>query len=146
MRDAGAGTSGRGGGIRTHDADPPKIRLLSAELHPERRGERSEAGAARDRPGRRRPRLVACDDRLPCAGMLGEILRRWTTTTRGRLRELFDSAGDPRFVASAGVVGALDRIGYDGWIMVEQDSSWLPPAEASEIGLRALRAALDSAE
>ena len=41
-----------------------------------------------------------------------------------------------------GVVRALDDIGYDGWIMVEQDSSWLPPAEASEIGARALRAAL----
>lgn len=41
-----------------------------------------------------------------------------------------------------GVVRALDDIGYDGWIMVEQDSSWLPPAEASAIGARALRAAL----
>ena len=41
-----------------------------------------------------------------------------------------------------GVVRALDGIGYDGWIMVEQDSSWLPPAEAAEIGGRALRAAL----
>ena len=39
--------------------------------------------------------------------MPGEILRRWATTTRGRLRELFDSAGDPRFVVSAGVVGVL---------------------------------------
>ncbi|HEY6608919.1 MAG TPA: sugar phosphate isomerase/epimerase [Candidatus Limnocylindria bacterium] len=42
----------------------------------------------------------------------------------------------------AGVVQALDDIGYDGWIMVEQDSSWLPPAEATEIGSRVLRAAL----
>lgn len=41
-----------------------------------------------------------------------------------------------------GVVGALAGIGYDGWIMVEQDSSWLPPSEAAEIGARALRAAL----
>jgi inosose dehydratase len=43
-----------------------------------------------------------------------------------------------------GVVAALDDIGYDGWIMVEQDSSWLPPAEASAIGMRALRAALEA--
>lgn len=43
----------------------------------------------------------------------------------------------------AGVVEALDGIGFGGWIMVEQDSSWLPPAEAAEIGLLALRAELD---
>jgi inosose dehydratase len=42
-----------------------------------------------------------------------------------------------------GVVRALDAIGFEGWIMVEQDSSWLPPAEAAAIGLRALRAELD---
>ena len=42
-----------------------------------------------------------------------------------------------------GVVEALDAIGFDGWLMVEQDSSWLPPAQAAEIGLRALRAELD---
>lgn len=41
-----------------------------------------------------------------------------------------------------GVVEALDGIGFDGWIMVEQDSTWLPAAEAAEIGLRALRAEL----
>lgn len=41
-----------------------------------------------------------------------------------------------------GVVRALDEAGFAGWIMVEQDSSWLPPAEASEIGGRALRTAL----
>jgi inosose dehydratase len=41
-----------------------------------------------------------------------------------------------------GVIGALDAHDFDGWIMVEQDSSWLAPAEASEIGGRALRAAL----
>lgn len=26
---------GRGGGIRTHDANPPKIRLYQTELHPD---------------------------------------------------------------------------------------------------------------
>jgi inosose dehydratase len=41
-----------------------------------------------------------------------------------------------------GVVRALDEIDFDGWIMVEQDSSWLPPAQAAEIGGRALRVAL----
>jgi inosose dehydratase len=41
-----------------------------------------------------------------------------------------------------GVVRALGAIGFDGWIMVEQDSSWLPPDEAAAIGLRALRTEL----
>ena len=33
-----------------------------------------------------------------------------------------------------GVVAALDDIGYDGWIMVEQDSSWLPPRRHRPLG------------
>ena len=42
----------------------------------------------------------------------------------------------------AGVVGALDRVGYAGWLMVEQDSSWLPAAEAAAVGKRVLDYAL----
>jgi inosose dehydratase len=42
----------------------------------------------------------------------------------------------------AGMVRALDRIGFDGWIMVEQDSTWLAPAEAAAIGVRVLRYAM----
>ena len=42
-----------------------------------------------------------------------------------------------------GVVEGLRAIGFDGWIMVEQDSTWRAPAEAAEIGLRALRTELD---
>jgi inosose dehydratase len=38
-----------------------------------------------------------------------------------------------------GVLAALGGIGYDGWLMVEQDSSWLPPAEAAAVGMRVLR-------
>jgi inosose dehydratase len=39
-----------------------------------------------------------------------------------------------------GLLSALDDIGYDGWLMVEQDSTWLPPAESA----RASRAYLAS--
>ena len=39
----------------------------------------------------------------------------------------------------AGVVRALEGIGYAGWLMVEQDSTWLHPAEAAAIGIRVLR-------
>lgn len=41
-----------------------------------------------------------------------------------------------------GVLTALDACGFAGWMMVEQDSSWLPPAEAAAIGNRVLRYAL----
>lgn len=41
-----------------------------------------------------------------------------------------------------GVLRALDRVGFGGWMMVEQDSSWLPPSEAAAIGYRVLRYAL----
>jgi inosose dehydratase len=37
-----------------------------------------------------------------------------------------------------GVLSTLDAIGYSGWLMVEQDSSWLPPAEAAAVGKRVL--------
>ena len=41
-----------------------------------------------------------------------------------------------------GVVAALDRIGYGGWLMVEQDSTWLLPSEAAAVGIRVLRHAI----
>jgi inosose dehydratase len=41
-----------------------------------------------------------------------------------------------------GVLAQLGEIGYDGWLMVEQDSSWLAPAEAAAIGRRVLAFAL----
>jgi inosose dehydratase len=42
----------------------------------------------------------------------------------------------------AGVLEQLAAIDYDGWLMVEQDSTWLAPAEAAAIGGRVLRYAL----
>ena len=41
-----------------------------------------------------------------------------------------------------GVLRTLDGRGYDGWLMVEQDSSWSPPSEAAAIGRRVLAQAL----
>ena len=37
----------------------------------------------------------------------------------------------------------LNVIGFDGWIMVEQDSTWLAPAEAAAIGRRVLDYAIE---
>ena len=45
-------------------------------------------------------------------------------------------------LALHGVLAALNAVDFDGWLMVEQDSSWLPPAEAAAVGLRVLRYAL----
>ena len=42
----------------------------------------------------------------------------------------------------AGVLETLSAIDYDGWLMVEQDSSWLPPGEAAAVGGRVLRYAM----
>ncbi len=42
-----------------------------------------------------------------------------------------------------GVIDALRARDYAGWLMVEQDSSWLPPVEAARIGREAVRASLE---
>jgi inosose dehydratase len=39
-------------------------------------------------------------------------------------------------------VDALADRGYEGWLMIEQDSSWGPPSESAAIGRRVLAAAL----
>ena len=41
-----------------------------------------------------------------------------------------------------GVLATLDALDFNGWLMVEQDSSWLPPSEAAAVGARVLRYAL----
>jgi sugar phosphate isomerase/epimerase len=41
-----------------------------------------------------------------------------------------------------GVVRALASIGYVGWLMVEQDTTWRPPSESAAIGRRVLAAEL----
>jgi inosose dehydratase len=41
-----------------------------------------------------------------------------------------------------GIVGVLVDRGYDGWLMIEQDSGWGPPSESAAIGRRVLAEAL----
>jgi inosose dehydratase len=41
-----------------------------------------------------------------------------------------------------GVLAVAAARDYDGWLMVEQDSSWAPPSESAAIGRRVLAAAL----
>ncbi len=40
------------------------------------------------------------------------------------------------------IVSALESIDYRGWLMIEQDSSWLAPGEAAAVGRRVLEFAL----
>lgn len=42
----------------------------------------------------------------------------------------------------AGVLSSLEALGYSGWLMVEQDTSWEPPVEASAISRRVLSYAI----
>ena len=44
------------------------------------------------------------------------------------------------------IVAILAERRYDGWLMVEQDSGWPPPAESAAIGRRVLAAALRRTE
>jgi len=60
----------------------------------------------------------------------------------GAVRErIFTEAGNGA-LDLVGVVRALNGIGFGGWLMVEQDSTWLRPAEAAAIGIRVLRHAI----
>ncbi len=45
-----------------------------------------------------------------------------------------------------GVLDELATIGFEGWLMVEQDSSWLAPGEAAAVGRRVLDFALREME
>jgi inosose dehydratase len=38
-----------------------------------------------------------------------------------------------------GLLAALEKVGYDGWLMVEQDSSWLPAVESARASRAYLR-------
>jgi inosose dehydratase len=65
-----------------------------------------------------------------------------TLDFRGAIRQrLFTELGAGRLSLRA-VLTALDEAGYRGWLMVEQDSCWGPPAEAAAIGRRVLAAML----
>jgi inosose dehydratase len=103
--------------------------------------------------------LVGGGDPVEAIGRYGALIRHVhikdvdpdvLERLRGRNLDTFEAAVRERIFTEAGngaldlagVVDALDRVGFSGWMMVEQDSSWLPPSEASAIGNRVLRFAL----
>jgi inosose dehydratase len=61
---------------------------------------------------------------------------------RGAVRQrIFTELGSGILDLDA-VLAALADLSYSGWLMVEQDSGWPPPAESAAIGRRVLAAAL----
>jgi len=73
----------------------------------------------------------------------GDVLRRLRAGELegfgGAVRErLFTELGNG-VLDLAGVLAALDEIGFDGWLMAEQDSSWLPPTAAAAVNGRILQ-------
>jgi inosose dehydratase len=53
-------------------------------------------------------------------------------------RRVFTELGGGRLDV-AGLLAALGDINYAGWLMVEQDSTWLPPAESARVSREYLR-------
>ena len=76
------------------------------------------------------PRLVR--GAAPWAVVDGSNLAWAPTTDEGR----------PRLDNLALVRTSLAERGYQGWLMVEQDTAWEPPSEAAAIGRRVLDATL----
>ena len=70
--------------------------------------------------------------------VLDELRRNGAGFDEGVRRRVFTELG--RGVLDVpGVLGALRNIGYDGWLMVEQDSSWLPAFESVSASREYLR-------
>jgi inosose dehydratase len=72
------------------------------------------------------------------AGLRSGAIATFTDGVRARVfTELGSGALD-----LDGVIQALAARDYDGWLMVEQDSTWDPPSESAAIGRRVLASAL----
>lgn len=144
---AGAAPDGAGVAFHPHTAtwveDPQEVAMLAERLPGTGAGLCLDVGHY----------LVGGGDPVEAIGRYGDlvthvhvkdvdpdVLRRLRTgeldSFAAAVRErIFTEAGNGALDLE-GVLRALDRIGYAGWLMVEQDSSWLPPAEAAAIGKR----------
>jgi inosose dehydratase len=75
-------------------------------------------------------------------GVLGRLRRGEIGSFGDAVRQrLFTELGSGALDLD-GVIAVLAERGYDGWLMVEQDSGWPPPAESAAIGRRVLAAAI----
>jgi inosose dehydratase len=71
--------------------------------------------------------------------VLGSLVRERAGFEDGIRRRVFTELGRGE-LDLAGLLEALRAIGYTGWLMVEQDSTWLEPAESARASRAALRA------
>ncbi len=104
MRGPSTRAAGRGGGIRTHDAEPPKFRLWPLSYTPELPPRAGDSEATRRIRGPEAARSRGRGGTLRRVNALSRLLNERLAP---RLRDVLDSAGEPRFVAAAVVVGAL---------------------------------------
>lgn len=76
------------------------------------------------------------------AGPLGELRSGRLTGFHAALRARIFAPLGSGTVELPAILDALSNAGYEGWMMVEQDTSWEPPSEAAAIGRRVLGAML----
>jgi inosose dehydratase len=75
-------------------------------------------------------------------GLLGRLRRREIGGFGDAVRQrLFTELGSG-VLDLDGILAVLAERRYDGWLIVEQDSGWPPPAESAAIGRRVLAAAI----
>lgn len=70
--------------------------------------------------------------------VLGELRAQHLGFEDGIRRRVFTELGRG-VLDTGGLLEALRAIGYDGWLMVEQDSTWLAPAESARASREFLR-------
>jgi inosose dehydratase len=72
------------------------------------------------------------------AAVLDRLRREQLGFTDGIRQRVFTELGHG-CLDVPGLLRALREVGYDGWLMVEQDSTWLPPAESARVSREYLR-------
>jgi inosose dehydratase len=70
--------------------------------------------------------------------VLDRLRREYRGFTDGIRQRVFTELGHG-CLDVPGLLRALREIGYDGWLMVEQDSTWLPPAASARASRAYLR-------
>lgn len=133
----------------THVETPPEVDRLAALTDPRRVGLCLDIGhytvgggdpaAAIAAHGERVRHVHLKDvDGAVLAGLRAGEIRDFAGAIRERL---FTELGRG-IVDLAGVIDALEARSFGGWLMVEQDSTWLEPAESAAIGKAAVDAEL----
>ncbi len=88
---------------------------------------------------RRHPERIAYIHLKDVDGAVLDGVRRDAASfEEGIRRRVFTELGRGRLDVP-GLLEALREIGYEGWLMVEQDSTWLAPAESARISRAYLR-------